>query len=85
MSAGGGNVPTEGRMIFASGTSTLRDAHEALEDLIGQLYAQVEGPFFDFAMLFFSPHFGPLAAYLSQSLRAALAPRVLIGCTLAQR
>lgn len=81
MISDGGDEPTKGRMVFASGTSTLRDPHEALEDLIGQLRTQVEGPFFDFAMLFLSLHHGPLAAYLSQSLRTALAPRVLIGCT----
>ncbi len=69
----------ESQMQFASATTTQSDPEDATRELAREILGQVNAP--DFAMLFLSPHFAPAAVSIADQLRAALSPRVLIGCT----
>ncbi len=70
-------------MQFASATTTEQDPDAAIQALAREIRAQINAPAFavDFAMIFLSPHFARVATFIADRLRAALNPRVFIGCT----
>ncbi len=68
-------------MQFASAATTERDIDRAVLALANEIRAQIDPPAIDFAMAFFSADFGLVAPTGADGLRAALSPRVLLGCT----
>lgn len=68
-------------MHFASAIATTRDVDEATRELVVEIHRQMEERPVDLALIFLSPHFKPFAAQVSESLRAALNPRMLVGTT----
>lgn len=68
-------------MRFASALSTEEHLDAALEELIDEIKAQVRHNHVDFVLTTFSPHFATDAGDLRDSLQAAFAPDVVIGCT----
>ena len=68
-------------MRFISATTTERDIDEAIGALVTLTEAQIDGRTLDFVLVFLSPHFGPVASQVSDKLRKALNPHVLLGCT----
>ena len=68
-------------MQFVSASTTERSVDKAIESLMEQARAQTDSASFDLVMLFLSSHFDPIAPLISDRLREALNPRVLIGCT----
>jgi small ligand-binding sensory domain FIST len=70
-----------GQMYFASASSSEPDAGDVAVELVAQIEKQMQGHAIDCAFIFLSPHFAQAAGQLSRDLRAALHPRLLIGCT----
>ncbi len=68
-------------MLFASATSTEPRAHEAVNSLEEQVRGRLNTRPIDFALVFMSAHFASQAAAVSEKLREALNPRVLLGAT----
>jgi len=68
-------------MRFTSAVATNRNVEDAVRELAVEAKLQMEEHPLDLALVFLSPHFKPLAAQVSESLRAALDPRVLVGTT----
>lgn len=68
-------------MQFASAAVTEPDAGRAVESLARAIKNQMDGQPVDLALLFFSPHFSIDGRDVSQKLRKALKPGILIGCT----
>lgn len=68
-------------MQFASALSTEETLDAALQELIDEIKAKVRRNRIDFVLTTFSPHFARDAGDLRDSLQAALAPGVVIGCT----
>ncbi len=68
-------------MQFASATTTERGIDSAVDSLIHQMRGVGDFSACELAFVFISSHFSPVAPFLTDRLRAALAPRVLIGCT----
>jgi small ligand-binding sensory domain FIST len=68
-------------MHFTSAIATTRDVDEATRQLVVEIHRQMEEHPLDLALVFLSPHFKPFARQVSESLRAALNPRVLVGTT----
>lgn len=71
---------TASRLHFASAVSRATDPESAGQDLARQIRQQHTGPI-DLAFLFFSPHYIPHVEDLSAIVRAALSPRILLGCS----
>jgi small ligand-binding sensory domain FIST len=67
-------------MLFASAVTTEADLEAATSSIVGQIRHQLHGEKPDLALLFFSPHFDPVAAFIAESLQAALKPGLLVGC-----
>ena len=68
-------------MHFASATTTLTDTEAAVADLAAQVGAKMDGGSIDFVLVFLSPHYTQSVVRLSDLLRAALDPSVLLGCS----
>lgn len=71
----------EDEMAWASATTTEENPDAAVRDLTAQLRGQTDGQTLDCALVFLSPHFRRRASSVASGLRAALTPRVLLGCT----
>lgn len=68
-------------MHFASAITTQRNTSDAVRSLVNDVRAEMKGRAIDVALLFLSPHFAHLTAEITDHLRAALNPRLLLGCT----
>lgn len=68
-------------MQFAAASSTAQSSEQILQDLVEPVKTQLNGTPVDLLLAFFSPHYARHAARVAARLRAALAPRVLLGCT----
>ncbi len=68
-------------MQFASAFATERSVDSAIQALTWEIRAQANLSSLDLALVFLSSHFGPVTALVTDRLRDALNPRVLIGCT----
>jgi small ligand-binding sensory domain FIST len=66
---------------FVSAVSTELDVDEALRALVAQIDSQPGAPGFDYVTVFVSRHFALQARHISKTLRKALKPQVLIGCS----
>jgi small ligand-binding sensory domain FIST len=66
---------------FASADTTESDPQAAVADVVGRIREQIPDGDLDFGLLFLSPHFVEGAEQYVGSIRDALGPRVLIGCT----
>ncbi len=71
----------ENQMRFVSALTTAEDVEEASLALIDQVNEGLPGQPIDFALVFLSPHFAPMAPQLIDELQTRLQPRVLLGCT----
>jgi small ligand-binding sensory domain FIST len=79
------------KMLFASATTTEREAGPAVASLVEQVQAQLVGPTqlegqaeistVDLALVFLSAHFTGQARLIAAELQAGLRPGVLLGCT----
>ncbi|MFQ5613168.1 MAG: FIST N-terminal domain-containing protein [Anaerolineae bacterium] len=69
------------QIAFASAMTTEADIERATHSLAAQIDEQLAGRSLDLALVFLSPPFGPVAGFVSENLRAALKPGLLIGCT----
>lgn len=68
-------------MQFTSALSTEETLDTALQELIEDIKAELRHNRVDFVMTTFSPHFVREAGDLRDSIQAAFAPDVVIGCT----
>jgi small ligand-binding sensory domain FIST len=68
-------------MQFISATTTERSLDSAIDSLLRQVHSPRDTSHFDLAFVFLSAHFSPIAPFITDRLRDALKPRVLIGCT----
>jgi small ligand-binding sensory domain FIST len=67
-------------MPFAAALSTTPRTRSAVEETISVVRGQLDGAP-DLAVVFFSPHHTDDVEVLAESIQAALAPRVLVGCS----
>ncbi|MBI3538532.1 MAG: FIST C-terminal domain-containing protein [Chloroflexi bacterium] len=74
-------MPTHSEIQFHSALSTQTDLETASRELNNAIRAQSAAPFFDLALVFFTPHYARVGAFLAENLRRDLTPRVLLGCT----
>jgi small ligand-binding sensory domain FIST len=70
-----------GTIEFASAASRETDPRLALDGVLDSVQEQLGGGTIDIALLFVSSAFVEKAAFLSEGIRSALAPRVLAGCS----
>lgn len=68
------------RLRFASAVSRVTDPESAGHDVARHIRRQLAEPI-DLAFLFFSSHYAPCVEDLSAAVRAALSPRILLGCS----
>jgi small ligand-binding sensory domain FIST len=67
-------------MRFAAGISVAGEVEATARELVAEVSGKVAPPA-DLAVLFFTSHLRPEAARLAEAVRAAVQPRVLIGCS----
>lgn len=76
------DVTTNGqRLRFATAVSRAKDPFEAGRSLARSVLQELAGGPIDLAFLFFSAHYVPQAEELADSVRTALSPRALLGCS----
>lgn len=74
-------VAASSTLRFASSLTRESDPLMAAEALVAGVRQQLDASDADLAILFLSSHYGEGAGRLTASIRAALSPRVLVGCS----